>query len=111
MEPAVKDATFVRQPDRKLRERAYLAQFTGDYEVFGLPLSISLRSDARQGDALWMTFGGEPAQVLEPYQGTEFQVKNQSGFSIEFKKDVAGNVVEAILVQPGAVFTVKKVSR
>ena len=108
MEPAVKDATFVRRPDRRLTGRDYLAQFVGEYELMGVPFAVSLLSDKVNGDMLSITIDGQPAQKLVPYQGTEFQVKDLSGFSVEFKQDAAGNVYEAILRPPGAVFAAKK---
>jgi CubicO group peptidase (beta-lactamase class C family) len=105
MEPAVKDAVFVRRPERQLTDPAYLAQFVGDYEALGMPLVITLRQSAAQGAALAMTFAGGPAELLVPYQGSEFQLKDRSGFSVEFLRDAAGNVSSANIVQPEAVFT------
>jgi hypothetical protein len=109
MEPEVKDATFERRPDQHLTDTAYLAQFVGEYEVMGMPFVVSLKSDTIQGDTLWITIEGELAERLIPYQGTEFQVKDKSGFTIEFKQDATGNVDEVLMIRPGAVFTAKKI--
>jgi len=53
---------------------------------------------------------GQPTYVLTPYKGTEFQVQGLSGFSVEFKRDASGSVVDALLTQPNGSFTAKKLS-
>ncbi len=44
-----------------------------------------------------------------PYQGTTFNLKGLTGFSIEFKRDSSGAVTEAVITQPGATLTAKRV--
>ena len=46
---------------------------------------------------------------LVPYQGTEFKLKNLSGFSVEFQLDQSGVVISVDIVQPNGVFTAQKV--
>jgi len=106
LEPAVKDIVFKRIPRQEMLDRAFLEQFTGQYALVGLPLAITV---ALKGEhSLVLTVPGQPNYELVPHKGTEFRVKGLSGFGIEFIRDESSAVVEAILVQPGAVLTAKK---
>lgn len=106
LEPAVADITFNRLPDKRMKEKSFLEKFIGTYQLLGMNLIISLKGS----DALVMTIPGQPAHELVPYQGTEFNLKGLSGFSVEFKMDDAGIVTEAELTQPGGVFTAQKMN-
>lgn len=103
LEPKVKDIVFTRLPDKALTDPAFLAQFTGVYELGGKALTIALK-----GATLTAILPGQPEYTLQPYRGTEFHLKGLTGFSIEFKKDEPGKVVEAMVAQPGAVFSARK---
>jgi CubicO group peptidase (beta-lactamase class C family) len=105
MEPAVKDIVFTRQPDKKLQDPAFLQQFVGAYEFLRMRLEIQLKENN-----LTVTPLGQEERILVPYQGTEFQLKGLSGFSMEFKQGEDGNVAEVVFAQPGAAFTAKKVA-
>jgi hypothetical protein len=87
-----------------MSDRNFLAQFIGDYDLLGLPMSIMLKGDT----TLMARLPGQPDIELVPRRGTEFLVKNLSGYSIEFVKDDSGVVIEAIVTQPWGVFTAKK---
>jgi hypothetical protein len=105
LEPEVKEVYFTRRPERALSVPAYLAQFTGEYEVIGLPLVISLK-----GNTLSAALPDQPENLLLPYRGNEFQLKGRPGFSIRFKLDAQGKVVGAAVVQPGMVLEAVKKS-
>ena len=51
---------------------------------------------------------GQGEMELLPYKGTEFTLKGMAGAGIEFVKDESGEVIEAILKQPGASLNAKK---
>jgi CubicO group peptidase (beta-lactamase class C family) len=104
LEPTVDDIIFKRLPDRALRERGFLAQFVGDYELFGVPMSIAFKDDA----TLLARLPGQPDVELVPRRDTQFAVKGLSGYSIEFVRDAAGAVVEALVTQPWGAFTAKR---
>jgi hypothetical protein len=57
---------------------------------------------------LYLSVPGQPEYELVPYKGTEFNLKNLTGFSIEFITDESGAVKEAKITQPNGVFTAKK---
>ena len=103
-EPTVSDIIFRRVASNEMTEKAFLAQFLGEYEVLGTSMFITLKGE----NALLVSTPGQPDYELTPYKGTEFQVKGLSGFSIEFKKDDAGVVAEALITQLSSVFTAKK---
>jgi len=51
-----------------------------------------------------LTVPGQPTYTLEPYLGTEFNLKDQKGFSVKFTV-VNDKVTEAVFIQPNGVFT------
>lgn len=106
LEPAVADIVFTRQPPRAMTEMAFLERFVGTYELMGMTLSVALKDP----HTLQIVLPGQQIHELEPHQGTTFRRKGVSGFSIEFKKDAAGAVTEAVVTQPGAVFTARRMA-
>jgi CubicO group peptidase (beta-lactamase class C family) len=106
LETSVKDIVFTRLPDKELTERSFIEAFTGQYELPGspTPLTISLRGD----HALVVSFPGAPDLELLPKRGTAFDVKDQSGVTIEFKRDASGKVSEAALNDNGTAVVLKK---
>lgn len=106
MEPMVKDIIFTRMPDLHMTEKTFLEKFVGVYDFQKTLLTITLKDEA----TLTASFQGQPEYVLLPYQNTEFNLKDLSGFSIEFIQDEKDKVTEAIVTQPGMVFSAKKQS-
>jgi CubicO group peptidase (beta-lactamase class C family) len=104
LEPAVADIVFTRTPHSQMTEKRFLERFVGEYELMETPMTVALKGE----NALVLSWPGEPAQELVPYKGTEFRLKDLSGFSIEFRSDATGAVVEALLTQPWAVLTARK---
>lgn len=106
LEPTVKDIVFTRMPDRQLTQRSFIEAFAGDYEIEGspVPLKVSLRGE----NSLIITVPGQPDYKLNPKRGTTFQLADFSGITIEFKRDAAGKVTEAVLNQLGTVLVLKK---
>jgi hypothetical protein len=103
LEHAVKDIIFTRIPEKGMTETSFLEKFVGEYDLSGRLLIISLRENY-----LVASLSGQPDYELAPYKETEFNFKNWSGFSIKFTTDTAGNVTEAVITQPNAVFTASK---
>jgi hypothetical protein len=104
LETAVADIVFTRTPHRQMTEKHFLERFVGEYELMETPMTVALKGE----NALVLSWPGQPAQELVPYKGTEFHLKDLSGFSIEFRSDATGTVVEALLTQPWAVLTARK---
>jgi CubicO group peptidase (beta-lactamase class C family) len=106
LETNVKDIVFTRLPDKRLSDRSFIQAFTGQYEIPGspTPLTVSLRGD----HTLVVSTPGSPDQELVPRRGTTFEVKDQSGLTIEFKQDATGKVTEAVINDNGTVLVMKK---
>jgi CubicO group peptidase (beta-lactamase class C family) len=104
MEPMVKDIIFTRLPDRRLTKISFLKKFIGVYDYQKIQLTIALKDRK----ILTASIPGEPDHILLPYQGTEFTLQGLSGYSIEFKQDNTGEFAQAIITQPGMVFTANK---
>ncbi|MBK9051811.1 MAG: hypothetical protein IPL78_13135 [Chloroflexi bacterium] len=98
LEPSVKELFFSRRPEQQLSDPAFLAQFTGTYLLQGLQLVVELK-----GNTLFARLPDQ-TMVLVPYRGTEFQVKDQPGFSLTFERDEAGQVNRVLVNQPGYVY-------
>ena len=104
LEQAVKEIVFTRMPPKKMKEKSFLEKFVGGYELEGMTVTIRLKGK----DTLFLSVPGQPEYELVPYKGTEFNLRNLSGFSIEFILDKSGAVIEAKVNQPNGVFTAKK---
>jgi len=106
LEPRVKDIVFTRAPDKQLTDRSFLETLAGQYEFPGdpVPTTIALRGE----HALIMSRPGSPERELIPRRGTTFDLKGLEGFSIEFKRDAAGKVSEAVFYTPDTVFIIKR---
>jgi hypothetical protein len=103
LEPMAAPIMFTRMADASLKNKAFLEQFVGEYELMGMTVTVTLRGE----DSLLVSVPGQGDVVLEPYQGTTFNLKNMPGFSIEFKQD-NGAVTEAKITQPNGTFTAPK---
>lgn len=97
MEPAVKDIVFVRQPDRRMRERRFLEPLAGTYQLGAYQLVITLRSD----NVLTYTTPTQAVYVLDPVRGTTFAIVGVNSGTIDFKKDATGTVTEFAITTPG----------
>lgn len=106
LEPAVNALIFKRVADKAMTEKSFLEQFVGTYEWSTVTVTITLKG----AKTLFLFVPGQPEYELVPYKGTTFQFKEHTGFSLEFKRDDAGNVAEAVLTQPHGVITAKKKS-
>lgn len=101
LDASVTPIRFNRMPDESMKDKEFLEQFTGEYELMGMTLTVSLRGE----DTLIASVPGQGDQELVPYMGTTFNLKGLTGFSIEFRKNGGGKVTEALITQPGGAFT------
>jgi hypothetical protein len=97
---------FTRLPDKELLDKSFIEAFTGQYEFPGspTPFTISIRGD----HSLIFASPGSPDVELIPKRGTTFDLKDQSGVSLEFKRDAASKVVEAALSDNGTTVVLKR---
>jgi hypothetical protein len=102
-EPAVKAIVFVKKPDARLFDPAFLARFTGDYAFQGQTISVSVK-----GNALVANLAGQPQIDLMPSLSGDFIFKQVQVVSIHFVSDEQGKVIAFELRQPGTVLTAKR---
>ena len=104
LEPNVPDIVFTRVAEARMREKAFLEAFVGQYELPGNVLAITLRGE----HALVASTPGQPPRELIPRHGTLFDIQGLNGASLEFKMDASGKVSEAVLYQGGSALIIKK---
>ncbi|TEU08978.1 MAG: serine hydrolase [Candidatus Aminicenantes bacterium] len=104
LEDSVEAIVFTKMPEKKMKERSFLEKFVGEYLLGEMTVTVSLRGD----NELVLSVPGQPKYELVPYKGTEFNLKNLAGYSVEFVVNEAGKVTEAKVTQPNGVFTAKK---
>jgi hypothetical protein len=81
-EPAVAAVRFVRKPDAKYSDPAYLTRLTGRYLLGPTPATIDLR-----GNHLTVSLPGQPAYDLVPAVDGWFDLKGLAGFRVQFDGD------------------------
>src|SRR5262249_19607781 len=102
LEPALgEDIVFTRVPEKIAVE--VLQTLVGDFVLNDQTVSIFL-----VGARLPLAVPGQPVYELVPIKGLAFEVKNLTGFSVEFQKEASGKVSEAVFHQPNGVFHAKK---
>jgi len=102
-EPAVKEIVFAKKPDAQLSDPAYLARFTGAYDLLGQTISVSLK-----GTALVANIPGQPQLDLMPSLSGDFVLKQVQVVSFHFISDEAGKASAVEVRQPGTVLTAKR---
>ena len=109
LEPRVKDIMFTRMPDKQLMDRGFVQAFVGQYAAPGepVPTTVILRGD----HTLYFTHPGSADRELLPKRGTTFELQGLAGFSVEFVKDAAGKVSEAVLHTPDATSVLKRTNQ
>lgn len=104
LEPNVKEIVFTRMPEKAMKERKFLEALVGQYQLASVTVTFSLKGE----NTLTLTVPGQPEYEMVPVRGLTFDVKGLAGFSIEFKKDASGAVIEAAFYQPNGTFLAKK---
>ena len=87
VEPNVPPTVFARRAPAEMRQRAFLEQFVGLYEVGGIDWDVILREDG----VLQYVVLGRPRDLV-PVRGTLFRVKDLTGVTVEFLKGAGGRV-------------------
>ena len=106
LEPSAPEIAFAKKPPSRLSDPAFLRGLTGAYTMADNP-TFTITIDLK-GTGLTAFVPGQPIYDLVPYRGTEFRLKQLTGFAVRFVLDEKGAVKEALLVQPNAVFTIRR---
>jgi hypothetical protein len=104
LEPFAKEILFARKPADQLADPKFLAQLAGEYDLSGQTVKVVLKGTK----AIVLIVPGQPQYDLEPYKGTEFNIKGLSGYSVRFTVDEKKGVTEMSFIQPNGIFKAMK---
>lgn len=90
--------------DNAATDRETLNALAGEYVLATQTITVSVAG----GERLLFGVSGQSARELAPARGLRFNIREQNGFSVEFRKDASGVVTEAVLHQPNGTFIARR---
>ena len=102
-EASVDDIYFVKKPDARLSDPAYLKTLLGAYALPTQTVTVGLK-----GDVLTLSIPGQPVYDLVPEVGGEFSLKVAKVVRLRFQEDAKGQVTGLEVSQPGGVYEYKR---
>lgn len=102
-EASVDDIYFVKKPDARLSDPAYLKTLLGSYTLATQTVTVSLK-----GNVLTLFIPGQSVYDLVPEVGGEFSLKAAKVVRVRFLEDAKGQVTGLEVSQPGGVFEYKR---
>jgi hypothetical protein len=103
LEATVDDIYFVKKPDARLSDPAYLKTLVGAYALPTQTITVGLK-----GEVLTVIVPGQPVYDLVPEVGGEFSLKQVKTIRARFVEDAKGQVVALEITQPGGVYEYKR---
>jgi CubicO group peptidase (beta-lactamase class C family) len=103
LEATVDDIYFVKKPDARLSDPAYLKTLIGAYALPTQTITVGLK-----GEVLTVIVPGQPVYDLVPEVGGEFSLKQVKTIRARFVEDAKGQVVALEITQPGGVYEYKR---
>lgn len=106
-EPMTSAIVFDRLPDDRLRDPAFLARLTGEYDLPGARLTVATR-----GAGLVLQVPGQPDFELDPVAGDapEFALRGLQGYTVRFTVPSSGNATDLTVVQPDGVYPASRIA-
>jgi CubicO group peptidase (beta-lactamase class C family) len=102
-EASVDDIYFVKKPDARLSDPAYLKTLLGAYTLASQTVTVGLK-----GAVLTLSIPGQPVYELVPEVGGEFSLKVAKVVRVKFLEDAKGTVTGLEIIQPSGVFDYKR---
>jgi hypothetical protein len=102
-EASVDDINFVKKPDARLFDPAYLKTLLGAYALPTQTVTVGLK-----GDVLTLSIPGQTVYDLVPEVGGEFSLKVAKVVRVKFLEDAKGQVAALEVSQPGGVYEYKR---
>lgn len=103
-ELATPEIVFTRKPSEEMKSAAFLSRFVGEYELSGQAIKVELKGDS----VLTVTITGQPTYELVPYRGNEFNLKDVTGVSVEFRLGSNDKAAQAVFKQPNGTFIAER---
>jgi CubicO group peptidase (beta-lactamase class C family) len=105
-EPMIDAIEFKREPKEIEIDKETLEKYTGDYDLGGQVAKFYLKEGNE--NTLFLFVAGQPEYDLLPIGKNKFALKVAEGFTIVFKEDESGKIIEAVFNQPNGVFVAKR---
>jgi CubicO group peptidase (beta-lactamase class C family) len=102
LESSLKEIVFTRVAPKLDRET--LNALAGEYALATQTITVSVAG----GERLLFGVPGQPVRELAPVRGLRFNIRELTGFSVEFRKNSSGAVTEAALYQPNGTFIARR---
>ncbi|MBA2329669.1 MAG: serine hydrolase [Flavisolibacter sp.] len=103
LEPSLKSLEFVKRPKEVAMTEASLQDYVGDFELMGTIIKVYSK-----GNTLYVHVPGQPDYELAAEGNDKFNLKILNGYSLQFIRDDAKNVISASFIQPNGTFTATK---
>jgi hypothetical protein len=105
-EPTLDDIYFVKKPDARMSDPAYLKTLVGDYTLASQTVAVAVK-----GAGLTLAIPGQPVYDLVPEAGGEFSLKTAKVVRVRFLEDAKGQATGLEIIQPGGVFEFKRAKK
>jgi len=102
LDPNLEDEVFSKVAPARLSDPDFLKKLSGKYTLEGMG-NNSCNFEVRN-TTLFVKIAGQPEYTLVPFLGTEFKLKDITGYSVEFQFNEKGEVECANFIQPEGVF-------
>jgi len=102
LDPNLEDEVFSKVAPARLSDPDFLKKLSGKYTLEGTG-NNSCNFEVRN-TTLFVKIAGQPEYTLVPFLGTEFKLKDLTGYSVEFQFNEKGEVECANFIQPEGVF-------
>jgi len=102
LDPNLEDEVFSKVAPARLSDPDFLKKLSGKYTLEGMG-NNSCNFEVRN-TTLFVKIAGQPEYTLVPFLGTEFKLKDLTGYSVEFQFNEKGEVECANFIQPEGVF-------
>ncbi len=102
-EASVDDIYFLKRPDARMSDPAYLKTLLGSYVLASQTVTVGIK-----GNVLTLSIPGQPVYELVPEVGGEFSLKVAKVVRVRFVTDAKGQATSLEVSQPGGVFEYKR---
>ena len=103
LEAAIEPLIFTKRPKSQPISKDSLQKYTGEYSLSGITIKIFVKDDM-----LMMFVPGQPEYELIPLNDDKFSLKTLTGYTVQFTKNEANEIIELLAQQPNGTFKAVK---